>query len=67
MGHATSSWHVELDKLPILNEEIERKSPKSLVVKLDAFENDWFKSHFSIDHMQMKLNEINKIDFFFFF
>ena len=53
--------HVELDKLPKLNEEIERKSPinKDLLSNL-AFENDCLKIHFSTNQMQIKLNEFNK-------
>ena len=53
--------HVELDKLLKLNEQIERKSPKRLV-KFDAFENDCLKIHFSTNQMQIKLNEINRIE-----
>ena len=53
--------HVELDKLPKLNEEIERKSPKRLLVEFDAFENDCFKIHFSTNQMHMKLNDKKRI------
>ena len=49
--------HVELDKLPKLKEEIERKSPKILPVEFDASENDCLKIHFSTNQMQIKLNE----------
>ena len=54
--------HVELDKPPKLSEEIERKSPKRLVVKFDAFENDCLKIHLLTNQMQIKLNEINKME-----
>ena len=54
--------HVELNKLPKLNEEIERKSPKRLLVKFDAFENDCLKIHSPTNEMQIKLNEISKIE-----
>ena len=54
--------HVELDKLPKLKEEIERKSPKILPVEFDASENDCLKIHFSTNQMQIKLNEKRKIE-----
>ena len=42
--------------------EIERKSPERLLVEFDAFENYYLKIHFSTNHMQIKLYEINKIE-----
>ena len=45
-----------------LNEEIERKSPKRLLVKFNAFENDCLKIHSPTNEMQIKLNEISKIE-----
>ena len=54
--------HIELDKLPKLNEGIERKRPRILLVEFDAFENDGMKIHFSTNQMQIKWNEINKIE-----
>ena len=54
--------HVELDKLPNLNEEIERKNPKRLLAKFDAFENDCLKIHFSTNQIQIILKERKKIE-----
>ena len=45
-----------------MNQEIERKSPKRLLVKFDAFGNDCLEIHFSPNQMQIKLNEINKLE-----
>ena len=52
---------MELDKLPKLNEEIERKSPRRLV-EFDAFENACLNIHFSTNQVQIELNEKNKIE-----
>ena len=54
--------HVELNKLRKLNEEIERKGPKRLLVNYNAFENDCLKIQFPTNEMQIKLNEKKKIE-----
>ena len=54
--------HVELDKLPKLDEEIERKCPGRLLVEFDAFENDCLNIHFSINQLQIKVNEKSKTE-----
>ena len=46
-----------MDKLPKLNEEIEPKRPKRLLVEFDAFENGCLQIHFPTNQMQSKLTE----------
>ena len=54
-----ASEAVELDQLPKLNEELERKSPKRLLVELDTFENDCLRIHFLTESEANKIEQKN--------
>ena len=61
---ASVSWDTprRVEQTPQIERRNQTKNPKRLLVKFNAFENDCLKIHFPTNEMQIKLNEINKIE-----